>query len=265
MSDGADTSLKGRAALVTGAGAGAGRAIALRLARAGCAVAVNDIHAARAEATVAMLRAANAAAAAFPADVRVDAQVDALVAAAAAQWGGLDVAVNNVGMLGAHRAQPFLELDGGAIRGVIEQNLVATALCCRAEAAAMAARGGGCIVNVSSGESQRPAVGLAPYGAAKAGINHLTRTLAAELGPHGIRVNTVAPGTMLTERVRAALSDDYLQALRASIPLGRLTEPDDLAGVVLFLASDLAAHVTGQFLLVDGGAELSRNRPARPT
>jgi 3-oxoacyl-[acyl-carrier protein] reductase len=70
---------------------------------------------------------------------------------------------------------------------------------------------------------------------------------------------------MLTERVRAALSDDYLQALRASIPLGRLTEPDDLASVVLFLASDLAAHVTGQFLLVDGGAELSRNRPARPT
>ena len=265
MNAAADLSLAGRVALVTGAGAGAGRAIALRLARAGCAVAVNDIDPARAAETVAMLRDGGGAAAAVPADVRLDGEVEAMVAATRAQLGGLDVAVNNVGMLGAHRAQPFLELDAAAIRGVIEQNLIATALCCRAEAGAMAAGGGGSIVNVSSGESQRPAVDLAPYGAAKAGINHLTRTLAAELGGHGIRVNTVAPGTMLTERVRAALREDYLQALRASIPLGRLTEPDDLAGVVLFLASDLAAHVTGQFLLVDGGADLSRNRPTRPT
>jgi NAD(P)-dependent dehydrogenase (short-subunit alcohol dehydrogenase family) len=266
MSTPVDLSLAGRAALVTGAGAGAGRAIAERLAQAGCAVAVNDIDPARAEATAAALRAAGGTAVAVPADVRVETEVEVMVAAACAQFGGLDVAVNNVGMLGAHKARPFLELDGAAIRDIVEQNLIATALCCRAEAAAMVARGrGGSIVNVSSGESQRPAVELAAYGAAKAGINHLTRTLAAELGRHGIRINTAAPGTMLTERVRAALSADYLEALRVSIPLGRLTDPDDLARVVLFLASDLAAHVTGQFILVDGGADLSRNRPARPT
>lgn len=260
-----DLSLAGRRALVTGAGAGAGRAIAERLAQAGCAVAVNDIDPARAEATASALRAAGHAAVAVPADVRVEAAIDSMVAATCAGLGGLDVAVNNVGMLGGRHAAPFLELDGAAIRDIVEQNLIATALCCRAEAAAMVAGGcGGSIVNISSGESQRPAVDLAPYGAAKAGINHLTRTLATELGRHGIRVNTAAPGTMLTERVRAALSPDYLEALRASIPLGRLTDPDDLARVVLFLVSDLAAHVTGQFLLVDGGAGLSRNRPPRP-
>jgi glucose 1-dehydrogenase/2-deoxy-D-gluconate 3-dehydrogenase len=260
----ADFDLAGSRALVTGAGAGAGRAIARRLARAGCAVAVNDIDPVRADETVALLRADGATAVAVPYDVRVEAQVAAMLDAAGRQLGGLDIAINNVGMLGGRHAQPFLELDGTAIRDVVEQNLIATALCCHAEAAAMvAAGGGGCIVNVSSGESQRPAVGLAAYGAAKAGINHLTRTLASELGPHGIRVNTVAPGTMLTERVRAALTAVYLEALRTSIPLGRLTEPEDLANVVLFLASPLAAHVTGQFLLVDGGADLSRNRPSR--
>lgn len=264
MSAPLDLSLRGKRALVTGAGAGAGRAIAARLAQAGCAVAVNDIDPARAAATVEALRAAGAHAIAVPADVRLEAAVEAMVATTRAELGGLDVAVNNVGMLAGRHAQPFLALDGAAIREVVEQNLIATALCCRAEAAAMVAgRSGGCIVNVSSGESQRPAVDLAPYGAAKAGINHLTRTLAAELGKHAIRVNTAAPGTMLTERVRAALSPDYLEALRASIPLGRLTDPDDLARVVVFLASDLASHVTGQFLLVDGGADLSRNRPAR--
>lgn len=256
--------LAGRRALVTGAGAGAGRAIARLLARAGCAVAVNDIDPARANDTVALLRGDGATAVAVPADVRDEAQVTAMVAAAGGALGGLDVAVNNVGMLGGRHAQPFLELDGAAIRDVVEQNLISTALCCHAESAAMVAAGsGGCIVNVSSGESQRPAVGLAAYGAAKAAINHLTRTLASELGPHGIRINTVAPGTMLTERVRSALTPAYLDALRASIPLGRLTEPEDLANVVLFLASPLATHVTGQFLLVDGGADLSRNRPSR--
>jgi NAD(P)-dependent dehydrogenase (short-subunit alcohol dehydrogenase family) len=259
-----DLGLVDKRALVTGAGAGSGRAIAVWLARAGCAVAVNDIDAARAAETVAMIRAAGHTAAVCVANVRCESEVETMVDAVVRDLGGLDVAVNNVGMLASRHARPFLDMDGEYFRDIVEQNLIATALCCRAEARAMIAHGlGGCIINVSSGESQRPAPDLAPYGAAKAAVNHLSRTLAYELGAHGIRVNVIAPGTMLTERVRAALSPEYLEALRASIPLGRMTEPDDLARAAVYLASDLARDVTGQFILADGGADLSRHRPQR--
>ena len=122
---------------------------------------------------------------------------------------------------------------------------------------------GGVILNVTSGETTRPALGLAAYGAAKAAINHLTQTLAAELGPHGIRVNAVAPGTTLTPTVRGALSDDYVARLVESIPLRAMNEPDDLARLVVALASDLGRGVTGQLVLADNGAHLSRNRPER--
>ena len=128
----------------------------------------------------------------------------------------------------------------------------------------IAAGGGGVIINVSSGESLRPAPSLAAYGAAKAGINHLTQTLAVELGPHGIRVNAMAPGTTLTEQVRAGLPADYLEALRASIPLGRMVDADDMGRTAVYFASDLARNVTGQLVLADAGAHLSRNRPQLP-
>ena len=260
-----DLGLSGKHALVTGAGAGSGRAIATWLARAGCAVAVNDIDEQRAVETVAMIHAEGYAAVAAVANVRNESAVAAMIDATVRDLGGLDVAINNVGMLAGQHARPFIETDGDHFRDIVEQNLFATALCCRLEARAMIGQGrGGCIINVSSGESQRPAPELASYGAAKAAINHLSRTLACELGPHDIRVNVIAPGTMLTERVRAALSDDYLDALRASIPLARMIEPEDLARTAVYLASDLARNVTGQFILVDAGADLSRNRPLRP-
>ncbi len=254
--------LDGKRALVTGAGAGIGRAIAIWLARAGCAVAVNDLDRGRAQETVDLVRHEERTSAVAVADVRRDADVVAMVDETVRSLGGLDVAVNNVGMLAGHHARPFLETNAAAIRDLVDQNLVATALSCRAEAAAMVRQGtGGVIINVSSGESGRPSPSLAVYGAAKAAINHLTRTLALELGPHGIRVNAMAPGTTLTEQVRAGLGTEYLEALSASIPLGRMTEPDDMGRTAVYLASDLARDVTGQLILVDGGADLSRNRP----
>jgi NAD(P)-dependent dehydrogenase (short-subunit alcohol dehydrogenase family) len=157
----------------------------------------------------------------------------------------------------------FLDADDEWLRGIVELNLLVTMYCCQAEARAMVAAGTpGVIVNVSSGESTRPALRMAPYGAAKAGINSLTATLAVELGPHAIRVVAVAPGTTLTPVVRAALDDHTVEQLVAAHPLGRLTEPDDLARTIVAVASDLGGAITGSLVLGDNGAHLSRNRPA---
>jgi NAD(P)-dependent dehydrogenase (short-subunit alcohol dehydrogenase family) len=121
---------------------------------------------------------------------------------------------------------------------------------------------GGVILNVSSGETTRPAPFMSAYGAAKAAINHLTQTMAVELGPQGIRVVAIAPGTTLTETVRATFDDDHVAALIEANPLRRLTEHDELARLSVFLASDLARCITGQLILADAGAYLSRSRPA---
>ena len=258
--------LVGRGALVTGGGAGIGAAVARTLAEAGAAVAILDIDAAATHATVALIEQAGGTALALIDDATDPERVTEAVEHAAREFGGLDIGVNNVGMLGGHAAVPFLEWTTAGMRDVVEGNLMATAYACQAEARVMARQGtGGVIVNVTSGETTRPAPRLAPYGAAKAAINHLTTTLAVELAPHGIRVNAVAPGTTLTREVEASLSVEYREALAASIPLGALSAPQDLADLVLFVVSDLAAHTTGQFMLSDNGAFLSRNRPVLKT
>ncbi|MGA4543158.1 SDR family NAD(P)-dependent oxidoreductase [Uniformispora flossi] len=254
--------LSGRTALVTGGGAGIGRAICLRLARAGADVAVADLREEAAEETAELVKGEGVRSLAVRADATDAGAVAGMVEAVVAGLGSLDIAVNNVGMTAGHGAAAFVDWTPDAVRDVVGVNLLATAYSCQAEARAMiAAGGGGCIVNVSSGETTRPAPGLAPYGAAKAGINHLTQTLAVELAPHRIRVNAVAPGTTLTAQVAATLSEEFQAGLLKAIPLGALSEPDDMAKVVLFLCSDLAGHTTGQFVLSDNGAFLSRSRP----
>ncbi len=261
------TNLTDRAALVTGGGAGLGRAIAVRLAQAGANVAVTDIVPEAAHETCELVRGTGRSAIALIGDMRDPRQVEELVEEATRTLGGLRIAVNNVGMMGKHSAVPFVDWTPQAMSDVVTGNLLTTMYSCRAEAAAMIRqRTDGVIINVSSGEITRPAPRLAPYGAAKAAVNHLTQTLAVELAPHRIRVNAVAPGTTLTREVEAALTADYIQALKASVPLGgELSAPEDLADLVLFLACDLAAHTTGQFLLSDNGAFLSRSRPALDT
>ncbi len=259
-----DLGLDGSVALVTGAGIGIGRAVAQWLAAAGCTVALVDRDRDLLAETAGSLGGPRALS--IAADLRNPSEVRDTVARTAAELGGLDVAVNNVGSLAGLTPARFVDQDDAYVHEVVAQNLLVTAACCRAEAATMVTAGrGGVILNVSSGESTRPALRLAAYGAAKAAINHLTQTLAVELGEHGVRVNAVAPGTTLTPTVRAALRDDYLDALVESIPLGRLNEPDDLARLVVALASDLGRGVTGQLLLADNGAHLARNRPPLPT
>ena len=256
--------LSGSVALVTGAGAGIGREIARCLAEAGAHVAVNDITGERAEATAEAIRAAGGSASAHAADVVSAGGADALVAGVVAEHGALHIAVNNVGMMGGRTAQPFLEQTADDARGIIERNLLATYLSCLAEARSMT--NGGVILNVSSGEATRPSPMIAAYGAAKAGIDHLTRTLAVELGPRGVRVNAMAPGTTYTEEVAAVITPEGFAERGRSNPLGHPARPDELGRMAVFLASDLASAITGEILHADCGAGLgSSPTGARPT
>src|SRR3954451_2715454 len=257
-----DLGLDGKRALVTGAGIGIGRGIAAWLARAGCDVALADNDPVALADAVDDVAAAGTTVLGIEADLRRADATREVVTRVVGELGGLDVAVNNVGSLAGRSPEHFVDLDDEALRDIVEQNLFVTMWSCHAEARAMVAAGtAGVIVNVSSGETSRPALRMAPYGAAKAPITHLPETLAVELAPHGIRVLAVAPGTTLTPVVRAALSEETVEQLRAALPLGWLGEPDDLGRLVVALASDLGRSVTGQVVFGDNGAQLARNRP----
>jgi glucose 1-dehydrogenase len=254
--------LAGKRALVTGAGAGIGAEIARWLSRAGAAVAVADVREAHAAGVVERISAAGGQAVAVIADCRRDEQIERMVEAVVDEFGGLDIAVNNIGMTAGRGAASTLDMDGGYWRDLVDQNLVLTALCGRSEAARMVEQGtGGVILNVSSGETTRPSPFLGAYGAAKAAINHLTQTMAVELGPSGIRVVAMAPGTTLTEQVRAGYDDTRVAQITASNPLRKMSEPEELGRLAVFLASDMARCITGQLILADAGAHLSRSRP----
>lgn len=255
--------LSGTSALVTGAGAGIGAEIAQWLARAGSSVSVADLRGDHANRIVRAIEAEGGRAQAIVADCRQDEEVERMVDEATDAYGGLDIAVNNIGMMAGRVPGPSTTSDGEYWRDVLDQNLVLTALCARAEARVFLDQGrGGVMVNVSSGESTRPSPFMTAYAASKAAINHLTQSLAVELGPSGIRVVAVAPGTTLTETVREGLTDELVEATVASTPLQRMTEPDELARLTVFLASDLARCITGQLILADAGAHLSRTRPS---
>jgi NAD(P)-dependent dehydrogenase (short-subunit alcohol dehydrogenase family) len=251
--------LEGRIALVTGSGAGIGREIARWLARAGASVVVHDIREDKATAVVDEIIAEGGTAFALIADARDDAALLRLVDESVQALGTLDIAVNNVGMMAGRGTAAFTDMDGAYWRDLVDQNLIITALAGAAQARAMTA--GGVIINVSSGETTRPSPYNAAYAAAKAAINHLTQTMAVELGPKGIRVVAIAPGTTLTEHVAAVFDENHVASIVESTPLRRMVEHDELARLTVFLASDLARCITGQLILADAGAFLSRTRP----
>ena len=254
--------LSGEKSLVTGSGAGIGREIALWLARAGAVVTVNDKEASRAEAVADEIREEGGTAYSITADCRDDSAIDMLVEESSRLMGGLTIAVNNIGMIPPNRGlKPFIEYRGDDWRDITDQNLTLSALCGRAQAEIMVANGGGVILFVTSGETTRPSPYNAAYAAAKAAINHLVTTMAVELGPRGVRVLAIAPGTTLTETVSAAFTQERVEQIVASTPLRKMVDHDELGRLAVFLASDLARCVTGQFIIADAGAHLSRSRP----
>jgi 2-dehydro-3-deoxy-D-gluconate 5-dehydrogenase len=243
-------SLDGRVAIVTGAGHGLGLAAAARLAEAGAAVVLNDLDASRVEASAASLREAGRDAIAVAGDVADADAVDVLVARSVEAHARVDVLVNNAGIW---PREPFLEADPGLWRRTLDVNLTGQLLVARAVARRLVEQGdGGAIVNIASIAATVPHPDdLVAYGASKAGVVNATRTLAKALAPHGIRVNAILPGGMETPGVQGTP-----RRQGSDIPLGHRADPDEVATAVLFLASPLAAYVTGAELVVDGGAAL---------
>ncbi len=247
-----DMDLDERVALVTGAQQGIGRAIAIALAHAGADVAINYLDdPAAAEAVAAEVRKAGRRAVLIQGDVASIAASTEMVASTVTQLGRLDIMVNNAGVF---PRVPFLQMTEQDWDFVIGVNLKGTCFCSQAAARAMVAAGRpGVIISLAS----QAITGLSPngahYAASKGGIVSLTRAMALELAPHGIRVNAIAPGLTDTAQPRYGHSEDELRERARRTPLGRMGQPDEIAAVAVFLASDRSSFMTGQTLHANGG------------
>jgi 3-oxoacyl-[acyl-carrier protein] reductase len=243
--------LAGRAVLVTGAGQGLGRAFAHRLARDGARVAVADRNAAAAGAVADEI---GAEALAVPVDVADEDAVAAMVDAVAGTFGGLDVLVNNAAVFSTLEMRPFEEIGVPEWDLVMAVNVRGPFLCARAAAPLMRRAGGGRIVNISSAAVLLGRPGYLHYVTSKSAVIGMTRSLATELGPDGVTVNAVLPGSTETEVPRATVTAEQVARIVERQAVKRRQVPGDLVGVVAFLAGPDSGFMTGQCLNVDGGA-----------
>ncbi|MFC1966332.1 SDR family NAD(P)-dependent oxidoreductase [Chloroflexota bacterium] len=250
-------SVEDKVAIVTGSGRGLGKGIALGLAEAGADIVVVARTVAEIEETAAEIRKIGRKALTVPADVRESDQVDNMVQKTLEEFGRIDILVNNAG--GSFRARA-LELSGNAWDAVIRVNLKTVFLCSKAVGKVMIDQKQGSIVNISARAAQGGSVGMPAYGAAKAGIINLTKTLAADWAPH-VRVNCISPGVIETPGMRWSRGGDkssgsveeQISVVIKDTPLGRLGQLEDIAAAVLFLASDAAGWITGINIDVTGG------------
>ncbi|MHB1712130.1 MAG: SDR family NAD(P)-dependent oxidoreductase [Acidimicrobiales bacterium] len=248
--------LEGKVALVTGAGAGIGAAIALRMAAASAAVGVVDRHEDSANATVAAINERGGRAHAVIADISRADERHRLVDEATRHLGAIDILVNNAADHGTRHG--FLEVNDDEWEKVLATNLTAAAFLGQAVAPGMIARGSGVIVNLTAIQAALPVATYAAYVTSKGGLVSLTRALAVELSPHGIRVNAVAPGAIASGSTADALAVSGSPTREAPTLLGRMGSVDEVAAACVFLASPAASFVTGAILVVDGGRSLSR-------
>jgi len=249
--------LAGKVAVVTGAGSGIGRVAAEALAAAGAAVVVNDVVSDGLEATLDAVRKVDGEGVASVGDVRNAADVQRMIDLAVSRFGGLDVMFANAAV---GRYLEFEAMTEDDIDWILDIDLKGALLCAQRAIPALRARGGGSIVFTTSVQAYTTMPGCVVYGAAKAGLVAAARALSVEVGRHGIRVNSIAPGTIDTpmlERDLAGMNradaDSFLEKVRAANALGRIGDPAEVASVLVFLASDAASYVTGTTIVVDGG------------
>jgi 3-oxoacyl-[acyl-carrier protein] reductase len=243
-----------KVAIVTGAGSGFGEGIARRFAREGCRVLVNDINAVGGERVAAQIREAGGAAQFFQADVTRDEEVATLVRAAIDTFGHLDIIVNNAGT--THRNRPMLEVDEAEFDRIYAVNVKSLYLTARHAVPYFRSRGGGVFITIASTAGVRPRPGLTWYNGSKGAAIVTSRSMAAELGPDGIRVNVINPVIgetgLLEEFMGMPDTPENRSKFLASIPLGRMSKPADVANAALYLASDEAEFISGVCLEVDG-------------
>ena len=246
-----ESEFKGRVAIVTGAGRGMGRAVARRLAAGGAKLVVNDVSQQSAESVATELRGLGTEAFSAPGDISKSADVNDMMDTAITNFGVAHILVNNAGIL---RPTAVIDIEEDEWDLVVSVNLRGTYLCSRAALPTMREAGWGRIVNFSSTAGKNVStVGGAHYTAAKAGILGFTRHLAKEEAGYGITVNSVCPGLIDTEMVRTTIDPGLTKAYAASFPIPRLGEPEEVAELVAFLASDRAAYITGASLDINGG------------
>ncbi|MDX6511371.1 MAG: hypothetical protein QOE36_875 [Gaiellaceae bacterium] len=244
--------LQGKTAMVTGAGHGIGRGIAERYAEEGARLVVNDVDGIRAEEVAAAI---GGDALGVRGDVSRSEDVRRLFATTVERFGSVDVLVNNAGLIDVERH--VLEADEEWWDRVIDVNLKGQFLCALEASRLMAPRRSGSIVNLSSGGARQAHRGMVAYDASKGGVEAMTRALALDLAPYGIRVNAIAPGAINV----MGLSEEEAARRGETVPMGRVGSPADIAGPAVFLASDDAAYVTGVVISVDGGLLVQQRSP----
>jgi 3-oxoacyl-[acyl-carrier protein] reductase len=240
--------IKGRVALVTGAGQGIGKAIALKLATYGATVVINDINK-KAEETAAEIVKEGGKSMAIIADVSSAKDVERMIKETLEVYGQIDILVNNAGIT---RDSLLMRMEEDSWDKVLEIDLKSVFLCSRAIIRQMLRQRYGRIINIASIVGQIGNAGQTNYAAAKAGVIGFSRALAKEVAAKGITVNAIAPGFIETEMTKK-LNEQQRQELAKNIPMGSLGSPEDVAGAALFLASDAARYLTGQVITIDGG------------